>query len=137
MRFSRILGLVALVGVVALGAAWRVSASQGSPRPRAAGATTRTKLQRELQQVLRRGRVAPLLPSGPGACFVAGGSCSLKPCVVLIGGRPAAAAATSSAVALAPPPRAQTSQTPSFGCQGRPGTPQTFKVSTEVSTGRP
>jgi hypothetical protein len=135
MRFSRILGLLALVAAVALGAAWRVSASQGSPRPSAAGATTRTKLQRELQQVLRRGRASPLLP--PSACFVAGGSCSLKPCVVLIGGRPAAAAATSSAVALAPPARAQTSQTPSSGCQGRAGTPQTFKVSTEVSTGHP
>jgi hypothetical protein len=130
MRFSRILGIFALVAALAIGAVWRVSASQGSPRPRAAAATTRAKLQRELQRFPQRGPALPLLPAGSGTCFVAGGSCSLKPCVLPIQ-RPArlsVAATTSNAVALASPTPAAPDQIPASACHGRIGTPQTFRV---------
>lgn len=116
---------LALVAVVALGAAWQVGASQGSPRARTAAATTRAKLERELQQFLANRAGSPLLRSGPGPCFVAD-QCSLKPCVLLIG-QPAATPAGATLVTSRP---AVPDDIPASGaCHGRIGTPHTFLIS--------
>lgn len=137
MRWPRMGIVVGVIGLVLLGAGWWL-AGVGSSRPREhllAGAVIPrppAALLRELQSYLalsqrpaaagsppRAQLPRDLQPNGTACAIAAGGSCSLKPCVVYAG--------SASAVVLPAVPVPSLSP-PRSSCQGRPGPPRTLLV---------
>ncbi|MBV8429731.1 MAG: hypothetical protein JO244_01125 [Solirubrobacterales bacterium] len=102
MRYSRLLTVLALVGVVGLAAA--LVPRSAHPVRAATGfrPTLRSTLNQELQQLVATPplsrKLTPLnVQPAPGTCFVAGG-CSENPCVVFVQSRQPSANPVSSGV---------------------------------------
>jgi hypothetical protein len=146
MRFSRAVAVVGLVVVVALAAGWGPTGSAHANRHSrpAAGTlgslTIPPALRRRLLESLNQ-RLAPRLPvrpvplapglPQPRTCYVAGGGCSLTPCVQFAtGASPVVSQSNAIVLRLAAPARTVGGpQTARGRCQGRLGMPKVLRVS--------
>ena len=128
MRYSRVLTVLGLLAAVALTA---IMLTRPAARPvRAATTTPGAALRGALYwmvQDLQRSRRFPVphalaVPESGGTCFVAGGGCSLTPCVIPVQSM-ASTPTVGSGAALARPVRPITS-----GCPSGSATPRTVPV---------
>lgn len=96
VRWLRVAALSGLIALGLLGLGWAIAASRSSKAPvqkvAAGGPSRRVRIARDPLPL-------PRIGSG-GACLIAAGSCSLTPCVELVGGAGTASSTTAAASAV-------------------------------------